>query len=178
MASCGGGGDPELADLPAELYQARATLDGESLPARAVLTRDSSGSTTLTVAAYRWASDGVLVRPSPHILWATIPILGVGEELGLGPTLGGGVWALGACEACTGFDSPALELALDPDGNVDGVLAVSGVRPGRTTISFTGVIEAVECDEESFFLGNIGPFSCERPPFSTLNVENPANTRL
>jgi hypothetical protein len=145
---------------------------------RAVLTRDSSGNTTLTVAAYRWASDGVRVRPSPQIMVATIPIEGAGEELQLGPTLGGGVWVLGACEACVGFDSPVLDLALDSDGNVDGVLAVSGVAAGRTTVSFTGVLEAVECEGESFYLGNIGPFMCGRAPYTTINVENPANTRL
>ncbi len=108
---------------------------------------------------------------------ATMPVLGEGEELRLVPTLGGGVWVLGACEACMGFDDPVLDLALDSDGNVDGILAVSGVAAGRTVVSFTGVLEAVECDGESFNLGNIGPFLCERQPYTTINAENPANTR-
>ena len=158
--ACFAGGEapigPELS--PAEAYSATVLVDGGALPARAVLQRHPSGATTFHLRGYLSQPEGVLSWYQVVDVYLNIASAPPSGRLTIvSPDVS--VVILNETPLERGFADPSGELTIDEAGRFAGVVSATIAETDevgeltsvtrRVTLTFSGDLEAIECDPES-----------------------------
>lgn len=143
---------------PADSYVATVLIEGEAVPARAVLQRHPSGATTFHLRGYLAQTEGVISWYQVVDVYLNIASAPPNGRLTIvSPEVS--VVILNQTPLERGFSDPSLELTIDDTGIFAGVVSATIAETDevgeltsitrRVTLTFSGELEAIECDPES-----------------------------